>query len=89
LSHLYRSQEHDGPHFGDEAPAVESEPLETSSAPTTAEIAERAYRLWIERGCPEGSDEQNWLDAERELHDAALSRRITEINHEKAGSVQS
>jgi hypothetical protein len=90
LSHLYRTQEHDGPHFGDE----DGKSQTTSAAdgehyPTTAEIAERAYHLWLERGCPEGSDEQNWLEAERELHDAGLSRRLTEINHEKAGSVQS
>jgi len=28
-------------------------------------------------------------ERERELHDAALSRRLTQITHEKAGSVQS
>jgi hypothetical protein len=35
---------------------------------TTAEqVAQRAYYLWLERGCPQGMDEQNWIDAEREL----------------------
>jgi hypothetical protein len=57
-------------------------------APTQAEIAERAYHLWLERGCREGSDEQNWLEAERQLHDAALSRRLIEIANQKGGSVQ-
>jgi hypothetical protein len=56
--------------------------------PTEAEIADRAYHLWVERGCPEGSDQQNWLEAERELHDAALSRRLTHLSHQKGGSVQ-
>jgi hypothetical protein len=60
-----------------------------TALPTVAEIAERAYHLWYERGCRDDSAEQNWLDAERELHDAALSRRLTQIAHEKAGSVQS
>ena len=32
-----------------------------------SEIAARAYRLWLERGCPEGSPEEDWFLAEREL----------------------
>ena len=32
-----------------------------------SEIAELAYRLWIERGRPHGSAEANWLEAERRL----------------------
>ena len=31
------------------------------------EIAALAYRLWLERGCPEGSPEEDWFLAEREL----------------------
>ncbi len=31
------------------------------------EIASRAYDLWQEKGFPEGSAEENWLQAEREL----------------------
>jgi hypothetical protein len=73
-------------------PAVgkqDHEPPPASGLPTPAEIAERAYHLWLERGCPPGSDELNWLEAERELHDGALCRRLTEIAHEKGGYVQS
>jgi hypothetical protein len=66
----------------------EHQPPETSALPTRADIAERAYQLWLERGCQEGSHEQNWLEAERELHDAALSSRLTQIAHQKGGSVQ-
>ncbi len=40
-------------------------------AETTAlshdEIAAHAYRCWHERGCPEGSPEEDWNRAEREL----------------------
>jgi len=36
------------------------------------EIAELAYRRWLTRGCPPGSAEEDWLEAEREL----LSHRI-------------
>jgi hypothetical protein len=28
------------------------------------EIRQLAYKLWQEAGCPEGSDVQNWLNAE-------------------------
>jgi hypothetical protein len=31
------------------------------------EIEKLAYRLWQERGCPFGSPEEDWLEAEREL----------------------
>jgi hypothetical protein len=30
-------------------------------------VRDRAYSRWQARGCPEGSPEQDWLDAEREL----------------------
>lgn len=30
-------------------------------------IRELAYHLWKARGCPTGSPEQDWLDAERQL----------------------
>jgi len=30
-------------------------------------IAERAYQLWLDRGCPDGSAERDWLDAEEEI----------------------
>jgi hypothetical protein len=34
---------------------------------TDEQIAERAYFHWIERGCPFGSPEEDWLYAEQEL----------------------
>lgn len=33
----------------------------------TSEIAERAYHIWYSRGCPEGTAEEDWHQAEREL----------------------
>ena len=30
-------------------------------------IAMRAYEKWCKRGRPQGTDKQDWLDAEREL----------------------
>jgi hypothetical protein len=35
-------------------------------------IRERAYCLWIESGCQEGSSEEHWLAAQREVLSASL-----------------
>ena len=42
--------------------------------PEHRSIGELAYRLWQARGCPQGTAEQDWLDAERQLR---LSQRAT------------
>ena len=39
-------------------------PLTDATEPST--IAARAYELWIERGCPIGSPEEDWFRAEQE-----------------------
>ena len=31
------------------------------------EIADLAYQRWVERGCPQGSADEDWFEAEREL----------------------
>jgi len=38
-----------------------------STAPAHERIAVLAYAYWQESGCPEGTDEENWLRAEQEL----------------------
>lgn len=46
----------------------------SSPAPLTHEqIAALAEELWRERGCPEGSDIDTWLEAERQLRGGAPS----------------
>ena len=46
-------------------------PVATSHATSTIELTEqiraRAYELWIERGCRDGSAEQDWIEAEAEI----------------------
>ena len=32
-------------------------------------ISKRAYELWLERGCPEGSPEQDWYQAKSEFEE--------------------
>jgi len=39
-----------------------------SPAPVTEEaVAILAYQLWMERGCPIGSDKDDWFEAESRL----------------------
>jgi hypothetical protein len=45
--------------------AVQAAPA--SPQPTRDQIAQRAQTLWQAKGCPAGQDEQNWLEAERQL----------------------
>ena len=33
------------------------------------EISKLAYQFWQARGCPEGSPDDDWLEAERQLQD--------------------
>ncbi len=52
------------------AVVVESTPapeLKLNSATTTDEVALRAYHIWMERGCSEGTSTEDWLTAETEL----------------------
>lgn len=33
----------------------------------SATVAERAYQLWQQAGCPHGQDQEHWFQAEREV----------------------
>ena len=41
---------------------------------TDSEIARRAYDLYLARGCGDGYDLQDWLQAERELNGSTRAR---------------
>jgi hypothetical protein len=43
-----------------------------SSSETMQDIARLAYALWEERGCPEGSAERDWLEAEQKLRESSV-----------------
>jgi Protein of unknown function (DUF2934) len=38
---------------------------------TARDVARRAYDIYIARGCEHGHDVEDWLQAERELREAA------------------
>ncbi len=43
--------------------------------PTESEIATVAYRLWLDNGCPVGSDREDWFRAEAMLKNARAAKR--------------
>lgn len=47
--------------------AVETMEPTSVAIPDGQEVADRAYQRWVERGCPQGSPEEDWFEAEREL----------------------
>lgn len=50
------------------ATATKPNPVPASKPrPTHAEIAKRAFEIWVRKGRPVGRDLENWNDAEREL----------------------
>jgi hypothetical protein len=42
----------------------------------TSDIAALAYELWQQRGCPEGSPEEDWYQAERKIQSQTESQTI-------------
>ena len=53
---------------------MSSQAVKLSPQPETHDFHEQvailAYHLWQERGCPEGSPEVDWLQAEQQLQAA-------------------
>jgi hypothetical protein len=60
---------------GASEPLNESAQRAVSDSADDREIAVLAYQLWHERGCPIGSDQEDWFRAEREI---ARSKRPTD-----------
>jgi hypothetical protein len=53
-----------------------SEPVKTAGIvnPTENEIATVAYQLWLDNGCPMGSDQEHWFRAEAMLRNALVAK---------------
>jgi Protein of unknown function (DUF2934) len=47
--------------------------------PTHQEIESLAYQLWQQRGCPWGTPEVDWFEAEQKLTDTAVARLAREV----------
>ena len=59
-----------------------------NSHPSHDQIAEKAFLIWQANGYPEGTAEQDWLQAEAELAAEAAPRSVTRGSAASAGSVQ-
>lgn len=46
----------------------------TVSPPTKSEIATIAYQLWVDNGCPLGSEQEDWFRAEVILNSALVAK---------------
>lgn len=46
----------------------------SNGEPTREEVAALAYQLWIERGSPHGSHEEDWQKAEEQLRSQPMKR---------------
>lgn len=51
-------------------------------------IAARAHQFWLDEGQPEHCAERHWLEAERDLQRAEVSRSLLDKVKERGGSVQ-
>ena len=54
-------------------------PAQQPNTNRQAEIARRAYELYLERGCANGQDLDDWLRAERELLDEEAVGEISSV----------
>jgi Protein of unknown function (DUF2934) len=77
----------DARHYPEQNEVPEEHPL-VSEGPDIEEIKMRAFELWSERGCPEGSADEDWYRAEREMRDQKGSQRISNQIQHSSGSVQ-
>jgi len=52
----------------------ESVKAEPTVSPTESEIAAVAFQLWVDNGCPAGSDQDDWYRAEAMLQEALVAK---------------
>ncbi len=57
---------------GSPTPSVSRSGRGQSPTPSHDQIAVRAYEIWLGRGKPEGTDHEDWVEAERQLSQRAL-----------------
>jgi hypothetical protein len=77
----------DEEHYPEQNEVAEKDAL-VSGGPDIQEIEMRAYQLWVERGSPHGSAEDDWRRAEQELRATSGSQRVSDKLNEGSGSVQ-
>jgi hypothetical protein len=74
----------------DNAGQPEAAPAPESTGGRAAAIAQLAFEKWTARGCPDGDDQRDWYDAEREILGAMPSRSTASAPaRSRKGSVRS
>ena len=58
------------------APKAKKAAVKTTSKPMHEQIAQRAYEIYLERGCTPGDPLQDWLRAEQELAAPTKKSRV-------------
>ncbi len=61
-----------------EPKAIDAVKTPATVGPAESEIAAAAYQLWLDNGCPVGSDQEDWFRAEAALKRARRDTR-TEV----------
>ena len=56
--------------------------------PEHTAIGELAYRLWQAHGCPEGTAEKDWLDAEKQLRSAQRAVDVSRVEVSRADAAR-
>ena len=54
--------------------ATAAPPSSTRGRVEPADVASRAYELWLESGCKHGNDQEHWFRAEQELRARRAAR---------------
>jgi hypothetical protein len=68
----------------------ETAPVPESANGRAAAIAQLAFEKWTARGCPDGDDQRDWYDAEREISAAMSSQSAASAPaRSRKGSVRS
>ncbi|MFZ3340927.1 MAG: DUF2934 domain-containing protein [Terriglobales bacterium] len=61
--------------------APETSAADTNNKPLSEQIAALAHALWCERGCPQGSPEEDWYRAEQEIREQRKGEIVTLLQH--------
>ena len=77
----------DANHYPEQNEVPRHHPLVPEN-PEREDIACLAYQLWQERGCPNGSPDEDWYRAEEQLLSQSGSQRVADKLFESSGSVQ-
>ena len=61
------------------SPATDAGSSPSAEASRQNDIARLAYALWQQRGCPEGSAERDWLEAEQHVRESSVDPTLEMI----------